>query len=57
MSADQLLAAYRYAAALRDEDQAREPRACPNDGTPYRYGPNNELYCPHDGYRPLTPQG
>lgn len=26
--------------------------ACPNDGTLYRTGPNGELYCPFDGFRP-----
>lgn len=52
MSADQLLAAYQYAADLRLEDSTREPQSCPHDGTPYSTGPDNELYCPWDGYRP-----
>jgi hypothetical protein len=25
---------------------------CPNDGITYRSGPNGQLYCPFDGYRP-----
>lgn len=42
-----------------EEDLKFEPQrrrlACPNDGTPYQAGPNGELYCPHDGYRPDDP--
>lgn len=32
----------------------RSPRmmSCPNDGTPFRSGPDGELYCAFDGYRP-----
>ena len=26
--------------------------ACPNDGEPYRTGPDGRLHCPFDGYRP-----
>lgn len=25
---------------------------CANDGIPYKTGPDGELYCPFDGYRP-----
>lgn len=34
------------------QEAARQPVACPNDGEPYRTGPNGELYCPFDGHRP-----
>jgi len=52
MSWQQLLDIYRQ----QEENARAEPelrrQACPNDGTPYQVGPNGELYCPHDGYRP-----
>lgn len=34
--------------------QARELSlmACPNDGEPYRTGPDGSLFCPYDGYKP-----
>lgn len=35
----------------RDE-ASRPPTACPNDGEPLRTGPDGELYCPYDGWRP-----
>jgi uncharacterized Zn finger protein (UPF0148 family) len=39
----------------RDEDvtgASIEAEVCPNDGEPLREGPNGQLYCPFDGYRP-----
>ena len=32
----------------------RQPRvlSCPNDGEPLRTGPDGQLYCTFDGYRP-----
>lgn len=30
----------------------QERLVCPNDGEPLRSGPEGELYCPFDGYRP-----
>jgi hypothetical protein len=36
---------------LRDE-RVRDRVACPNDGTPLLSGPNGDLYCPFDGWRP-----
>jgi hypothetical protein len=32
----------------------RQPRmlSCPNDGEPFRQGPNGEWFCKFDGYRP-----
>jgi uncharacterized Zn finger protein (UPF0148 family) len=52
VSADGLLAIYQYADDLLAEEPELRRLACPNDGTPYLSGPNGELYCPHDGYRP-----
>ena len=52
MSADQLIGIYANAQALAEEEDQWRRLACPNDGTPYSYGPNGELYCRHDGYRP-----
>ena len=57
MSADQLLSILKADAELQREDLNREPQSCPNDGTPYRTGPNGELFCPFDGYRPLEGLG
>jgi uncharacterized Zn finger protein (UPF0148 family) len=48
----QLLDIYREAG---DEDvtgAAIEREVCPNDGEPLREGPDGQLYCPFDGYRP-----
>jgi hypothetical protein len=28
--------------------------ACPNDGEPYSTGPDGQLFCRYDGYRPGT---
>lgn len=42
--------------AIRLEPQPPE-LGCPNDGEPYRTGPDGELYCPFDGYRPGGNQG
>lgn len=30
----------------------REAEVCPNDGEPLKNGPNGELFCPFDGFRP-----
>lgn len=35
----------------RDE-ATRQPVACPNDGEPLRTGPDGQLYCKYDGWRP-----
>jgi len=29
-----------------------ERQVCPNDGQPLLEGPQGQLYCPFDGYRP-----
>ena len=51
MSWEQLIS---IAQADRDERAAWVEVACPNDGEPYQTGPDGELFCPFDGYRPLT---
>lgn len=28
------------------------PLTCPNDGEPYKMGPDGTRYCPFDGYKP-----
>lgn len=51
MSWEQLL-------SIRDEwieeisNVDRTPAACPNDGEPLVSGPNGQLECPWDGWRP-----
>jgi hypothetical protein len=48
----QLADIYRVA---RQEQQAEEedaPTACPNDGQPLLPGPDGELFCNFDGWRP-----
>jgi uncharacterized Zn finger protein (UPF0148 family) len=52
VSADQLLSIYRYAEQLAADEPELRRQSCPNDGTPYRTGPDGELYCPFDSYRP-----
>lgn len=41
---------------IRELDRAERamPRveSCPNDGEPYKIGPDGEPFCPADGYRP-----
>lgn len=49
MSWEQLLAIVQ---TDREEREAVVEVACPNDGEPYRTGPDGELYCRFDGYRP-----
>lgn len=52
MSWQQLLSVYeQQRQAVRDEPALRQ-QACPNDGEPYRVGPQGQLYCPFDGYEP-----
>lgn len=36
------------------KEPLEQPRfeSCPNDGEPFRTGPNGELFCPFDGYQP-----
>jgi hypothetical protein len=37
-----------------DAYERANPRqqSCPFDGEPYKVGPDGELFCPADGYRP-----
>lgn len=48
----QLLDIYRDAAEEYALEKARAPVACPNDGEPLKTGPQGQLYCPFDGWRP-----
>jgi hypothetical protein len=52
VSADQLLSILRYGADLEAQDAELRLQSCPNDGTPYETGPDGELHCRFDGYRP-----
>ena len=51
MSWYQLADIYREAAELAQFDRDN-PIACPNDGEPLRPGPDGQLFCPSDGWRP-----
>jgi len=52
MSWQQLLDIYRQ----QEENARAEPelrrQACPHCGTPYETGPDGELFCKWDGFRP-----
>jgi hypothetical protein len=49
MSWEQLLEVYE----LDAYERANPPQqSCPNDGEPYKVGPDGLLFCPNDGYRP-----
>lgn len=52
MSWYQLLDIYAEARDPSQRGDEIEAQVCPNDGEPLREGPNGELYCPYDGYRP-----
>ena len=47
-----LLDILREGAQLYREERERDPVACPNDGEPLKSGPDGELFCPSDGWRP-----
>lgn len=42
----------REAARDAEAERGRDPEACPNDGEPLRRGPDGQLFCPFDGWRP-----
>jgi hypothetical protein len=48
----QLLSIYRSAADDLRAEQTTPPQACPNDGQPLQTGPDGELFCLFDGWRP-----
>ncbi len=48
---DSLVAVIEAGRQYAREDAAREPVACPNDGTLLESGPNGELFCRFDGWR------
>ena len=52
MSWDQLYDIFVEAKNEKKEEELAGPSACPNDGTPLESGPDNELFCPYDGWRP-----
>ena len=45
-----LLTSGREEAAAAELDYAET--FCPNDGIAYKSGPEGQLFCPFDGYRP-----
>jgi hypothetical protein len=49
---EQLISICKEARADREAEASAPPRACPNDGEPLRAGPDGQLYCPFDGWRP-----
>ncbi|HET6286349.1 MAG TPA: hypothetical protein VFG15_06325 [Amycolatopsis sp.] len=50
-----LLAIYQEAADIRRDELERDPQACPRDGEPLVTGPDGELFCRFDGWRPHQP--
>lgn len=51
MSWEQLLDITREAEELAQDERARPPEACPNDGEPLTQAPDGGLHCRFDGYR------
>jgi hypothetical protein len=51
VSWEQLLSIYESARQDREDELARPPEACPNDGEPLRSGPHGELFCLFDGWQ------
>lgn len=47
-----LLSILREGAELYRQERERDPVACPNDGEPLQQGPDGELFCSFDGWRP-----
>lgn len=52
MSWLQLLDIKRRAESEALAEASNPPVACPNDGEPLKTGPDGQLYCPFDGWRP-----
>jgi hypothetical protein len=52
MSWEQLIAIRQEQVDTVLAEKAAPPQACPNDGEPLRAGPDGELFCPFDGWRP-----
>lgn len=52
MGWEQLLSIYQEAKQIQEEDALRDPVACPNDGTILETGPDGQLFCRFDGWRP-----
>lgn len=53
MSWEQLISIRREQAEVIASQLAAEPVACPNDGEPLTQGPDGDLFCKYDGWRPL----
>jgi hypothetical protein len=52
MSWEQLVDVMRTAKLEHELNNSLPPRACPNDGEPLLQGPDGQLFCPSDGWRP-----
>lgn len=52
MSWEQLLGIAREASEELCAEQTRPPVDCPNDGEPLTTGPDGQLFCTFDGWRP-----
>lgn len=52
MSWEQLADILKTARLEHEYYISQPPRACPNDGEPLREGPDGQLFCPSDGWRP-----
>lgn len=47
-----LLSSLREAREEFEAESVQLPQACPQDGEPLREGPDGQLFCPFDGWRP-----
>lgn len=52
MSWQQYVSILQEAKQLQAEQAAKDPVACPNDGTALESGPDGNPWCPFDGWRP-----
>lgn len=52
MSWEELLSIQREVAGEFLAEQSRPPVDCPNDGQPLSTGPDGQLFCTYDGWRP-----
>ena len=52
MAWEELISIYREAADEIRAEKTQPPQACPNDGEPLTTGPDGQLFCKFDGWRP-----
>lgn len=56
MGWDQLLSILKDIRAEAEADAASDPVDCPRDGVRLETGPDGQLFCPWDNWRPGDPE-